>query len=145
MNYIGIDPGKKGGFAIISEDAVYCRSWDDADFIRYMKSVEGSSCIVCLEKVGPMPEQGLVSTFHFGESVGYIKGVLEVFRIPYQEIHPRKWKGEFGLNSEKAKSIAVCKRLFPDVSLLPTERCRVPSDGMAEALLMAEYARRKLG
>ena len=144
MNYIGIDPGKKGGFAVITDDIAIALPWDDKKFITEMECIRREPCIVCLEKVGPMPKQGSVSTFHFGESVGYIKGILEVFRIPYQEISPKKWKGEFGLNSEKAKSIAVCQRLFPNVSLLPTERCRVPSDGMAEALLMAEYARRKL-
>ena len=37
-----------------------------------------------------------------------------------------------------------CPWLFPDVSLLATPRCKKPHDGMAEALLMAEYARRKL-
>jgi hypothetical protein len=30
------------------------------------------------------------------------------------------------------------------VSLLPTERCKKDNDGMAEALLLAEYARRKM-
>jgi hypothetical protein len=48
------------------------------------------------------------------------------------------------LSLSKNTSIAVCKRLFPDVSLLPSERCRKDHDGMAEALLMAEYARRRL-
>jgi crossover junction endodeoxyribonuclease RuvC len=143
MNYIGIDPGKKGGFAIISEDAVYCRSWDDADFIRYMKSVEGSSCVVCLEHVGAMPNQGVTSMFNFGAGFGFIQGVLSAYHIPFELVRPQKWKKEFSI-SDKNESIAVCQRLFPNLSLLPTERSRVPSDGMAEALLMAEYARRKL-
>ena len=82
--------------------------------------------------------------FNFGQSVGYIKGVLEACAVPYQEITPQKWKKEFGLSSDKAKSAEVCRKLFPNVSLLATERCKKPHDGMAEALLMAEYARRKL-
>ena len=40
--------------------------------------------------------------------------------------------------------MAVCRQLFPEADLHPTERSRVDSDGMAEALLMAEFARRKL-
>lgn len=43
----------------------------------------------------------------------------------------------------KAQSIITAQRLYPDVGLLPTERSRVASDGMAEALLLAEYARRR--
>ena len=54
------------------------------------------------------------------------------------------WKKEFGLNGNKQKSIEVCRKLFPDVSLLPTSRCKKSHDGMAEALLMAEYARRRM-
>ena len=64
--------------------------------------------------------------------------------ISYQEIPPEKWKKEFGLNTDKQKSIAVCRQLFPEADLRHSERSRVDNDGMAEALLMAEYARRKL-
>ena len=35
-----------------------------------------------------------------------------------------------------------CKRLFPGVNLKATERCRKDHDGIAEALLIAEYGRR---
>ena len=91
-----------------------------------------------------MPGQGVTSMFNFGANFGYIKGVLEALSIPYQEVSPQRWKKEFSLNSEKEKSIDKCRQLFPNVSLLATPRCRVAHDGMAEALLMAEYARRKL-
>ena len=58
-------------------------------------------------------------------------------------ITPQKWKKEFGLTADKAKSVDVCKRLYPGVSLLRTERSKKEDDGMAEALLMATYAKRK--
>lgn len=148
--FIGIDPGKKGGIACIDTQSGICYTvpYHDKwliDMCRDESSGGKTEHIVCcLEKVGAMPGQGVVSMFSFGQSVGYIKGVLESFRIPYQEITPQKWKREFGLNSEKAASAKVCSRLFPDVSLLATPRCKKPHDGMTEALLMAEYARRKL-
>ena len=82
--------------------------------------------------------------FSFGQSFGFILGVLTAYGIPYQLVPPRKWKAEFGLlHTEKQASVDVAKRLFPRVSLLPTERCRKESDGMSDAVLMAEYARRK--
>ena len=148
--FIGIDPGKSGGIACIDTETkiVYTIPYNDKALIDlcrnegYGGNTEHIMC--CLEKVGAMPGQGVVSMFSFGQSVGYIKGVLESFRIPYQEITPQKWKREFGLTSDKAKSSEVCRKLFPDVSLLATPRCKKPHDGMAEALLMAEYARRKL-
>jgi hypothetical protein len=51
---------------------------------------------------------------------------------------------EFRLNSDKENSIEVCKKLFPQVNLLATPRCKKEHDGIAEALLMAEYTRRNL-
>ena len=147
--FIGTDPGKKGGIACIDteENVSFTVPYSDKELIDLCSDVsyDGIKEVVCcLEKVSAMPGQGVVSMFSFGQSVGYIKGVLESFRIPYQEITPKKWKGEFGLNSEKAASAEVCRKLFPDISLLATPKCKKPHDGMAEALLMAEYARRKL-
>jgi hypothetical protein len=82
--------------------------------------------------------------FSFGQNYGFIQGLLTANRLPYQLVPPQTWKKEFTVNSTKQTSIDVCKRLFPDVDLLATPKCKKPHDGMAEALLMAEYARRKL-
>ena len=146
--FIGIDPGKSGGIAYIDtqNDISITEPYSDKELIDLCRaaSISNQEAICCLEKVGARPGQGVVSMFSFGQSVGYIKGVLESFYIPYQEITPQKWKREFGLTSEKAASAEVCGKLFPKVSLLATSRSKKPHDGMAEALLMAEYARRKL-
>ena len=151
MIYIGIDPGKKGGYAIIYANefcdyAITCHAFTEKGFIDDIKreELQKDYCRCCLEKVHAMPKQGVSSTFTFGNGYGFLRGVLQTVGISYQEITPQRWKAEFGLNSDKAKSIEVCQRLFPNVNLLPTEKSRKPSDGMAEALLMAEYARRKL-
>lgn len=151
MIHIGIDPGKSGGYALIVESetgrGVFAYPWDDDLFAVEMNAAAAAShgdIMACVEKVGAMPGQGVSSMFSFGKSAGYIEGVLKALGIPYQLIPPRKWKGEFGLNGSKDKSIEVCKRLFPDVNLRASSRCRKDSDGMAEALLLALYARRKL-
>ena len=150
MIYIGIDPGKKGGVAVIEADNAAAMPWRDDAFVRYMRTIrheadmDGQQIIAAVEKVGAMPGQGTVSMFSFGESFGFILGVLTAYGIPYQLVPPRKWKAEFGLlNTDKQASVDVAKRLFPGVNLLPTDRCRKESDGMSDALLMAEYARRK--
>lgn len=148
--FIGIDPGKNGGIAYI--DTQYnnfgTEPYSNKNLIELCieahQSTKKERIICCLEKVGAMPGQGVVSMFNFGHSVGYIKGVLEAFKIPYQEITPQKWKREFGLSSKKSLSTDVCSKLFPGVDLLATPKSKKPHDGMAEALLMAEYARRKL-
>ena len=144
MIYVGIDPGKSGGYAILKDETIETHPWDNVSFVEAMKQLDSVSTIACVEKVGAMPGQGVTSMFHFGESAGFIHGVLTALGIPFQLIPPQKWKKEFSLGSDKNQSISACQSLFPGVSLLPTDRCRKPSDGMAEALLMAEYARRNL-
>ena len=144
---IGIDPGKKGGYVVlVGEKCLRACAWDDDEFVECMRQVSQmvTAARAVVEKVGAMPGQGVTSMFSFGKSAGFIEGVLSAFDIPYQLIPPSVWKKEFSLTHDKSQSISVCKRLFPSVSLLPTERCKKDSDGIAEALLMAEYARRKL-
>ena len=146
MIYIGVDVGKNGGYAVIYPNNTVVEAWSDEGFMEEMRNVALSDelSVACVEQVGAMPNQGVKSMFSFGKSAGFIEGVLRANLIPFQLVKPKEWKKEFGLNSDKAKSIEVCQRLFPKLNLLATPRCRVPHDGMAEALLMAEYAKRKL-
>ena len=142
--YIGIDPGKSGALALLTEDG-RCTvvPFQESAYTAILKAASGPSSVCCLEKVGAMPGQGVVSMFNFGHNLGYIEGLLQAFDIPYQLVPPQTWKKEFSVTSDKNTSIEVCRKLFPHVCLLPTSRSRKPSDGMAEAMLMAEYARRK--
>jgi crossover junction endodeoxyribonuclease RuvC len=153
MIYIGIDPGKAGGYASIGNDATTpeVHPWDDYSFVAWLGEMNiyardtGEGIVAAVEKVGAMPGNGSVSMFNFGQSYGFILGALMALNVPFQIVPPRRWKAEFGLNSDKAKSIEVCHRLFPGVSLRRTDKCRTDSDGMAESLLIAEYAHRHFG
>jgi crossover junction endodeoxyribonuclease RuvC len=145
--YIGIDPGKSGAMAIMHANGeVEVIPFDAVKYSLALSKVHEASndVMCCVEKVSAMPGQGVVSMFNFGHNLGVIEGLLRGYSIPYQLVPPQTWKKEFSLSSDKAKSIEVCQKLFPNVSLLATERSRKPNDGIAEALLMAEYARRKL-
>ena len=142
--YIGIDPGKSGALALLTEDG-QCTvvPFQESAYTAILKAASGPSSVCCLEKVSAMPGQGVVSMFNFGHNLGYIEGLLQAFDIPYQLVPPQTWKKEFCVTSDKNTSIEVCRKLFPHVCLLPTARSRKPSDGMAEAILIAEYARRR--
>ena len=142
--YIGIDPGKSGALALLTEDG-QCTvvPFQESAYTAILKAASGPSSVCCLEKVGAMPGQGVVSMFNFGHNLGYIEGLLQAFDIPYQLVPPQTWKKEFCVTSDKNTSIEVCRKLFPHVCLLPTAKSRKPSDGMAEAMLLAEYARRR--
>ena len=149
MIYIGIDPGKSGALAVLNEDGssiIYPFSVDGYREILADYSTENFRCRAkcCLEHVSAMPGNGSVSMFNFGENFGFIQGLLTAYEIPYELVRPQKWKKEFSITADKNQAIDVCKRLFPNAILKRTERCKVDDSNFAEALLMAEYARRKL-
>lgn len=160
---LGIDPGKDGAMAVMYPPVdgvpqVRFMPFDKKEAIDLCGRVRfaiaengkfgidrGLRVLCILEHVGAMPGQGSVSMFHFGENFGWWQGVLDAFRIPYELVRPQKWKKEFSCTSDKNTSIEVAQRMFPNADLRRTPKCKGPHDGICEALLMAEYARRRLG
>ena len=146
MIYIGIDPGKSGAIAIIKDREIKLSPFSEDIYKDWLydisKSVDKSFCV--LEKVGAMPKQGVTSMFNFGTNFGYIQGLLKAYEVPFELVTPQKWKKEYSVTSDKNTSVAVAKRIFPDVNLKKSGRCKKDDDGLAEALLMAEYARRHM-
>jgi crossover junction endodeoxyribonuclease RuvC len=155
--YIGIDPGKTGGVAAILEETVIVTPMILAgkdvdvgamvDFLVkniYLKSTAGKPCnaIACIEKVHSMPEQGVVSSFKFGFVTGVMHGIIRTLRIPLHTVTPQAWKKVIlaGTLKDKDAAIDFCRRVYPNVNLLATERSRVPHSGIADALCIAKYA-----
>lgn len=146
---IGIDPGKSGAMAVLfPEGRVELTPFDETGFFAAFRALASPlvdrKIAVVLEHVGGMPGQSAPAAFNFGDNFGFIRGLLSAFEIPYELVRPQKWKKEFSCTSDKNTSIEVAKRLFPGVCLRRTERCRKDDDGFAEALLMAEYCRRRV-
>ena len=142
--YLGIDPGKSGSICgvdsfgnaevITKTDKTYRDIWNN------LKEV--GDCIAVIELVNAMPNQGVVSTFKFGESFGLLLGLLTAASIPFEKVRPTVWCKELGLKRGKGESNTDCKNrhkqlaqeLFPDVDV---------THATADALLIAEYCRRK--
>ena len=146
-----MDPGKNGGIGIIRIEnnqlvRVSAYVFDENTLVNILNELKDNSycCKCALENVHAMPKQGVSSTFNFGMNFGFIQGVLKAYGIPYELVTPQKWKKEFSCTSDKNTSIEVCKRLFPNVNLKATDRCKKDHDGMAEALLLACYAKRHM-
>lgn len=143
MIWIGIDPGAKGALALVSENQAEVFPFDPDFYIQRLRETREHECICCIEAVHSITGQGIASSFKFGQTYGWLLGMLDAIGIPYQPITPQKWKKEFGLTSDKAQSVEVCRRLYPDVGLKRTERSKKDDDNLAEALLLATYAKRK--
>lgn len=166
MIYIGIDVGKKGAIAFIDGRCgtpvplVYAQPMigkepNEPAMKALLDQYINAPRHAYIEKSQPMarpkPGGGVIqekpkNAFAKGNGYGLWRGMLVMAGIPYEIVAPKKWQGVMlaGENKDdtKAASIRVAKRMFPGVSLLPTDKCRKDSDGMADALLIAEYGRR---
>lgn len=141
MSVIGVDPGKKGGIAFISGNYASIHRMPDSphQIITLLDYLRLEDTMLVVELSQPMPGQGVVSSFTYGRHFGGFEWYAYLRGMRYVEVRPAKWKKEMGLNSDKINSIKLCQRLYPNLSLIPTG-CRKPHDGMAEALLIAEWA-----
>jgi len=153
MTVVGIDPGLHGGIASLGRN-VECKAMPvlptgkgakrTLDLSRLAQFL-GRGNHVVIEYQQVYPAQGGVSNFSTGYGYGALQALCVGLGVPYTIVRPQVWKRALGIvRGDKEQSIIVAKRLFPGVSLLPTPRCRKESDGMAEALLIAEWGRRTL-
>jgi crossover junction endodeoxyribonuclease RuvC len=156
---LGIDPGLDGAIAWIFPDRAEARvtpllpagkagkrRFDVAAMVELLGAYPVELAI--LEAVSAAPVagrvQGTTSMFGFGRGVGLWEGILAALRIPHQAVPPQSWKKVVlaGTARDKPAAIAFAQARYPAVSLLPTSRCRVPHDGLADAICLAEYGRR---
>ena len=142
MKIIAVDPGQKGGIAILHPEytEVYTMPDSPQGIIDLLNDYSLENTIMVVELSQPMPKQGVVSSFTYGRHFGGFEWYAYMKGIRYEEVRPNKWKKDMGLNSDKLNSINLCERLFPTINLIP-EGCRKKHDGMAEALLIAEWMR----
>lgn len=141
--YLGIDPGQKGGIAVIGEG--FAEAWrypgdiqEAATLLNNIK-VEHGITLACIEKVSAMPKQGVSSTFKFGMNYGAWQGALAALCVPYITVTPQKWQKamlDAGTGETKERSLNMARRLFPAVDM----RFKA-DDGMADALHLARWAR----
>ena len=97
----------------------------------------GREATAVLEAVSAMPGQGVTSTFHFGESVGVVLGVLGALQIPVRMVTPAKWKkaaGLLGRDKDAARTLAI--QLHPEVA---DQLARKKDTGRADAVGIARF------
>lgn len=149
--YIGVDPGKKGGIAFIHPATGEYGAYPMPEtrnqvykLLQELKTRYPGTVHAAVELVHSMPKQGVASMFTFGKGCGEVLGILTALEAVIYEPTPQAWKKVMMTGTDKSKdaAIQVAENLFPDIQLIP-KGCRVPNDGMAEALLLAEWCRRQ--
>ena len=143
MIYIGIDPGKSGGIAFIDEDnTLQCFRFSEnlSDMIADIKIIRKiDKCFAKLELVHSFPNQGVRSTFSFGENYGIWQGILSSLDITYSKVTPQKWMAHYGVlpkvkKDRKNKLKEIAQREYPDTKVTLY---------VADAILLAKYAKEK--
>ena len=150
---IGVDPGQKGGIAIIPLVGPKAHTEAHAMPLNVDKAISWSAfadivrpwdALVYVERVHSMPKQGVASTFKFGQNYGGIFGVCGALKLPAITVTPQKWKKTILADYEtrdKVAAIDFCQKKFNTVNLVPPG-CRKESDGLADALCIALYGLR---
>lgn len=147
--WVGIDPGKNGGVAIISEGespkvTLSSMPPTEKDVYQLISKLQYSNCgvMVYLEKVWGMPGQGGGASFTFGKGYGVLLGCLTAAELCFEEIPPQRWMKAMGIPlRKKTESKAQWKnrlRSFAE-KLFPREEISIR---VADALLLAEHCRR---
>jgi hypothetical protein len=164
--HIGIDPGKMGGIAALGDDGMplWVRptplltsptardQYDLSEIVAMITEATAfRSARVTIEKLQPLPPViagkpagGSIANYNRGVAVGWC-WMFAALRISYELVTPQAWQkvmlaGVEGKDSHQ-RTVLAASRLFPGTDLRPTERARKPSDGMAAALLLAEFGR----
>lgn len=146
--FVGIDPGKAGAMAIIDPDGSV--SFEEYTgplcYVDTVKWLSFRHAAVVIERLFARPGSmsSAKANFELGRCVGELETVFAMVGVGFQAVTPQAWQKEFGISGDKETHIRMAKQLFPGVSLKRTEKCKVDFDGFADALLMAEYARRRL-
>lgn len=164
--YIGIDIGKRGAICILGEDGEEIArakmpmikevvDWHTLD--RMLEVHEGFNGMVVFEKLGVIFGSSKKTAFSMGEQYGAVRMCCISNSLIYTEVQAKKWQAEIFDGQEKiyksgsktkidtkAMALMAVRRLFPSMEdLTLSEKAEVPHDGFIDALLMAEYARRK--
>jgi hypothetical protein len=150
---IAIDPGASGGVASAAFGKTVCHPMpatqgDVLELIRQSKfaaDLEQVETVCVLEEVSGFAGKAQPGSamFKFGESYGFIKGVIQSLGIKLVLVRPQVWQKAFGLGTAsrcaskcewKNKLKAEAQRRFPELKV---------TLATADALLILEFFQQK--
>lgn len=147
LRYLGVDPGKSGGIAIVDEggrivvaERMPETERDLLDLLRNHAPADRTHAL--LEKVHAAPKMGVSSAFTFGRGYGALLMALTALELPFDLTSPHKWQAEMGCLAPKStefgkKDKNINKRRAQQV--FPSAKV---THAISDALLLAEYCRR---
>ncbi len=149
MLVAGIDPGLKGAVAFLNAGgvvAVYPMPIqktphgdiaDSRELLQLFKCHAGTGLVV-VERQQAYPKDRKKSIFTLGRGYGQIEAAINISLLPAIYPLPAEWKKAIlkGTKMDKAASIGYCQTKYPSANIKVNGK---PHDGLAEAILIAEY------
>ena len=147
MICVGIDPGAKGSMCILKSNEVEFYDFNLREYIKTLYKLKGNynSIMVAVEKVHAMPNQGVSSTFSFGQRLGELEGMLIAIGMPYELVAPKDWQKACGIpaKSDKKSIASVIQKLYPTAELYGNKGGL--RDGRSDSLGLTHFIRLKYG
>ena len=140
---IGIDPGKGGGVAIITNETVQIHNCprtvkDMALLISLcLNDVAAYRTKVFLEKVWAFPTDGRAGSFTFGENYGQWQGILASHELEPVLVTPKMWQSHFEIKKGLKKDVR--KRILKQMAIERCPNTKRITLKTADALLIAIY------
>ena len=140
---IGIDPGKGGGVAVITNETVQIhncpRTVDDmATLIGLcLNDVSAYRTRVFLEKVWAFPTDGRMGAFSFGENYGQWQGILASHELKPTLVTPKEWQSHFDIKKGLKKDVR--KKILKQKAIERCPNTKKITLKTADALLIAIY------
>jgi len=154
---ISFDPGVKGGMALfIGDKLIMAQKLPTigskkpqidtrtliANIREYMSYIEKKEDVLLFsEKAQARPMNGATSAFTSGKNFAIFETMAIIEQVRYMDVPPQTWKKAMKLSDDKELSIKLCQQLFPRFDL--PKGTKHYHDGVAEAILLGEYARRE--
>lgn len=153
--WIGVDPGIHGGLAFIGNNSCCSSSpvpATERDILNWMLQFNTAEidCFAIIERVsgwiggnsGAHDGQPGSAMFKFGQSYGGLRMALIGANISFDEVMPQKWQKAMGVIKQKGENRTLYKNRLKQKAqqLFPREKVTLAT---ADALLLAEYCRRK--
>ena len=135
----------------------------ELDYIELYKLLlplqESPHALVIFEKLGVIFGTSKATAFSMGHQAGALEGMCIALGVPFHKITAKVWQkemfqgtvlvtkksksGKSIVTDTKATALIVAKQLFPNQKLTFGDRATKPHDGLIDAMLMAEFAKRK--
>lgn len=162
-DYLGIDPGLNGGFAVVSGDRVRykmvmptisfttkddkTKTELDRESILSFLTLFPQHVHAVIEKQEAFRRQNITSTCTICKNYGILLMALSAAHFYITEVPSDIWQDHFGIvsvkksqgESTKEQAFHIAQKLYPTADFRKSERSHIVHDGIVDAVLIANY------